>query len=130
MEFMYLLLKDSHEYIQARNICCSTHHSNCEECKAMLTIAHAVLKNEYVNLRSVFISNFSVQNYNPHHARHRLLQMPLACIRVDYKPGVSECVLVEHHSSVDYKAYANLLCTLIKNSKSWLHRPKPWIKDF
>jgi hypothetical protein len=44
--------------------------------------------------------------------------MPLACLRVDYKPGVSECILVEHHNnSVDYKTYANLLCTLIKKQQ-------------
>ena len=86
----------------------------------MLNAAQAVLKNEYVNLKSVFISNFTVQNYNPHHARRQLFQMPLACIRVDYKPGVSECVLVEHHSSVDYKAYANLLCTLMKKQQQMI----------
>lgn len=50
--------------------------------------------------------------------------MPLACLRVDYKPVVSECILVEYHPSVDYKAYANLLSTLMKKQQQ-LMSPTP-----
>ena len=33
-----------YEYIQARHTYCSTHHSNCKECKPMLNVAQTVLK--------------------------------------------------------------------------------------
>ena len=33
------------------------------------------------------------------------------------KPGVSECILVEHHRSVDYTNYSKLLCTLLKKQQ-------------
>lgn len=41
-------------------------------------------------------------------ARGRLLQMPLACIRIDFKPGVSECYILERRPQTNYESIVSL----------------------
>ncbi len=74
-----------------------------------LSIGQLVLENEYINLKLVFQSNFDLKNYNPHHARRRVLQMPLACLTIEYGPGNTECILVKYNQSVDYTSYARYI---------------------
>ena len=54
-----------------------------------------VLQGGYVKLKMAFTAAFPGVMYNQQYARHRLLQMPLVCLRIDYRPGVSECILLE-----------------------------------
>ena len=40
--------------------------------------------------------------------------MPLVCLRIDYRPGVSECILLEFVEGVNYKAFSQLLHNVLK----------------
>lgn len=55
----------------------------------MLLAANSVLSNGYVTLKSAFTQSFPSVDYNVTYARRRLLQMPLACIRIEFDSGVS-----------------------------------------
>ena len=90
------------EYVTARSEYCKYTHNNCTECAAMLRVANIVLRDGYVTLKSAFTNNFASVEYNVTYARRRFLQMPLACIRVDYRPGVSECFLIEYYPSANH----------------------------
>ena len=83
------------KYIQARTEHYKYTHSNCKECPAMLRVANIILRDGYLTLKSAFIESFPTVEYNVTYARRRFLQMPLACIRVNYRAGVSECFLIE-----------------------------------
>ena len=61
---------------------------------------------------------FPDSKYDQALARRRLLQMPLVCVRIDCKPGQTECVLMEHVPGVEYKNMRTLLHSVVVNSAS------------
>ena len=77
------------EYVKARSEYCKCTHSDCKECSAMLHVANIVLHDGYVTLKSAFTASFPFIEYNVTYARRRLLQMPLACIRIEHYAGLS-----------------------------------------
>ena len=97
------------EYIEARTAHCTVMHKECRECPRMLQVATSVSQKGFVKLKAAFVDSFSGVEYSQVKARRRLLQMPLACIRIDYAPGRSECVLLEYHHGVNYKNLSKLL---------------------
>ena len=85
----------------------------------MLLVAETVMQNGFEKLKTAFTTVFSaVKNYNQHYARRRFLQMPLACLCIDYSPGVSKCILTEFLPSIDYKNFAGLLSSIIKQQQN------------
>ena len=83
----------------------------------MLQVATTVHKEGYCSLSEAFSIVSPDVNYTAQHARSRLLQMPLACLRVDFKPGVSQCFLVEHHPSLNYQNLIALLKTIVERQQ-------------
>ena len=74
----------------------------------MLSVAQRIEQNGWEKLGVSFINTFPDVSYTPHYARRRFLQMPLVCIRVDYKPGVHECFLLESVPGVNYQNFIHL----------------------
>ena len=94
-------------------------HSNCKECPAMLHVANIVLHDGYITIKSAFTESFPSVEYNVTYARRRLLQMPLACIRVEYRAGVSDCFLIECYPNANYSSIQALIKSVMqKNSSS------------
>lgn len=106
------------EYIQGRSYYCINTHTNCVECPSMLCVANKVLHGGYITLKSAFTESFPSAQYNVTYARRRLLQIPLACIRVDYPPGVSECFLIEYYPSTNYNSIQALIKNIVQKSSS------------
>ena len=96
------------EYIYTRSVYCQEKHIQpCSECSAMLSVAKSVATNGYCQLASAYRSAFPLHTYKPDIARLRLLQMPLACIRLgSLKKGTSSWYLVEYVQGVDYVKFA------------------------
>lgn len=84
----------------------------------MLLAANGVLKNGYITLKGAFTNSFPDVDYNVTYARRRLLQMPLACIRIDFENGVSECYLVEHCPDANYPSLQALIKNIMQKNKS------------
>ena len=112
------------EYIEARTAHCTSMHKQCRECPKMLQVASSVSQKGFVKLKAAFVDSFSGVEYSQVKARRRLLQMPLACIRTDYGPGRSECVLIEYHHGVNYKNPCRSCCKMLFLS----HLLQLWIK--
>ena len=96
------------EYIYTRSVYCQEKHVQpCSKCSTMLNIAKSVATNGYCQLATGYRSAFPLQAYKPDIARQRLLQMPLACIRLgDLRKGTSCWYLVEYVQGVDYVKFA------------------------
>ena len=112
------------EYYIARKYYCSLHHSACKECSSMLQVTEMIIQNGFVKLKTAFTTAFpTVKNYNQQYTRRRLLQMPLICLRIDYCPGISECILTEFIPGFDYKAFAGLLSSVIQQQERKFKQP-------
>lgn len=48
----------------------------------------------------------------------RLLQMPLACVRIDFRAGESECYILEHRSQTNYESIIGLLKNVVHKDSS------------
>ena len=106
------------EYITARSEHCLTKHVQpCNRCSRMLQVATTIHKEGYCTLSDAFSVVSPCVRYTAQHARSKLLQMPLACLRVDYRPGVSKCFLVEHHPSVNYENLTSLLRCIMERQQ-------------
>jgi hypothetical protein len=115
------------EYVEASTQYCTLAHQNCKECSAMLLVANAVLENGYVTLKSAFTKSFPNVDYNVTYVRRRLLQMPLACIQIQFNAGLSECYLVEHSPNTNYNALQGLIASVIQKTSK--ENPAPVSKE-
>ena len=106
------------QYVQARSMDCSSRHLQpCTKCKPLLCVAELVLKAGFCTLSEAFRSSYPHQVYKADIARQRLLQMPLACIRVgNIQKGNALWYLVESFPGVDYSKFAQLLDSLFAAS--------------
>lgn len=84
----------------------------------MLQAAATIIDHGFAKLKDVYTHCFPDCKYDQALARRRLLQMPLVCIRIDYKPGLAECMLIEHVRGVEYKNMRTLLHSVVANSAS------------
>ena len=82
----------------------------------MLQIAETVLTIGFITLKQAFTTAFPTVTYTQFNAKRLLLQMPLVCLRLDYKPGKSECILIEYHDRVNYKNLLQLLQNVIPSA--------------
>ena len=80
----------------------------------MLEVVEMVLQGGYVKLKAAFTTAFPGVMHNQQYARRRLLQMPLVCLCIDYRPGVSDCILLEFVEGVNYNAFLQLLHNVLK----------------
>ena len=105
------------EYITARSEHCSNAHAQpCIGCSTMLQVADAILKEGYCALSQAYSIVSPDVEYTAQHARRKFLQMPLACLRIDFQPGVSKCFLVEHHP-FNYQNLISLLKNIIERQQ-------------
>ena len=92
------------EYIHVRSYVCSTEHNQpCSQCASMLSIANTVFTNGYCKLSESFKTAFPTASYKTDIARQRVLQMPLACIRLgSLEKGTSSWYLIEYRIPVKF----------------------------
>ena len=97
------------DYIQARGMDCEeTHMQPCSKCHKVLSVALQVLNEGYMLLSSAFKQAFPDQTYKSDIAISRLLQMPLASIRIGApESGRAKWFLIEHIEGVDYTKFAH-----------------------
>ena len=84
----------------------------------MLLAANSVLNNGYVTLKSAFTQSFPSIDYYVTYARRRLLQMPLACVCIQFDSGISECFLTEHHPNSNYGSLQALIKRIMQKNHS------------
>ena len=86
------------EYIQAHTLYSSLHHkNNCKNCESMIKAAQIIQQNGLCSLSMVFKAAFPQSSYVVKQAHCRLLQMPLAAIRVgEPSSGFSEIHITEY----------------------------------
>ena len=79
----------------------------------MLHVATTILNEGFLSLKQAYTQHFPSVKYKSDHARRRLLQMPLACVRIDFRPGVSECYILEHRPQTNYESIVSLLKNVV-----------------
>lgn len=84
------------EYIHVHSVYCNANHAQpCSQCKAVLFIANTVATDGYCRLSVVFKNAFPTLSYKADIARQKVLQMPLACIRLgSSEKGTSSWFLI------------------------------------
>ena len=104
------------EYVMARNAYCQDHHFQpCSSCRPMLSLAVRVSEQGYCMLSEGFRFAFPDQKYKTDIAIDRLLQMPLAAIRVGTpESGKGAWFLIEFVQGVDYINVARFSQVLFK----------------
>ena len=104
------------QYILARNTDCHNRHMQpCCKCSAMLSVAAHVVKEGYCMLAEGFKSAFPGQKYKTDIAIARLLQMPLAVIRVGApEGGRAAWFLIEYAEGVDYINFSHFCQALFR----------------
>ena len=104
------------EYVMARKANCQNQHKQpCSRCSAMLLVAVRVAEAGYCMLAEGFRLAYPDQRYKPDIAIGRLLQMPLASIRVGTpESGKAACFLIEYVPRVDYIDFAHFSQALFK----------------
>ena len=112
------------EYIQARQRFCSDSHVQpCSPCTRMLEVAGTIRKVGYYRLSNTFRHVSPGVTYSAEHARKKLLQMPLASVRIGKAcDGKSFTVLVERFPGIESSTISHLLNGLVEVSK--MHNPK------
>ena len=105
------------EYISARTQHCQiTHPLPCDECTSTLSVIQRIEQHGWEKLGEAFKNAFPNVSYTPQYARRRLLQMPLVCICVDYKPGVDDCFLLESVPRVNYQHFIHLFMAVTQHT--------------
>ena len=100
-----------HEYIDVRSYVCLHHHdSDCMKCPPMLSAAKMIVTNSICPLPDIFKTFFPNVTYNSYQAKRRLLQMPLATIRIGLpSAGYSQIFIMEFLKGVDYSHLRRIL---------------------
>ena len=68
---------------------------DCAKCKSMTSVCQKVLTNGMLTLKDAYSDARQGSHYSAFNARRRLLQMPLACVCIQFKPGQSECYIIQ-----------------------------------
>ena len=104
------------EYLSARTAYCNDTHTNpCSKCSGMLKVAKIVLEQGYCTLSDAFRLASPMVKYTAEHARRKLLQMPLTCIRIgDPSKGQSFSILMEQYLGTDYAKLGGITNGLLK----------------
>lgn len=85
------------------------HKQPCSGCAALLLVANYVVREGHITLSKAFKMAFQSQAYKADIAKQRMLQMPLACVRVGTpESGKAVSFLVEFIEGVNYINFAHL----------------------
>lgn len=97
---------------------CSIYHTKkCIKCNDLVKAAHVILENGICSLSSVFRNVFPGINYSTQHARSRLLQLPVAAIRIgEPSSGSSEIQVMEVIPGLDYRKFQKLMELFLQQS--------------
>ena len=108
------------EYNLALPTYCNTKHStNCKGCTGLQAIVSAVLKEGYIRLSDAFRMAFPGIIYHSHSAKSRILQLPLAALRLgNPDSGNSEVYLIEHSPGNNYHHILDLMTSLLSKTKA------------
>lgn len=87
-------------------------HVKCSKCKCMTSVCQKVVANVMLTLNDAYGNVCHGSNYSSFNARRRLLQMLLAYVCVQFKPGQSECYIIEHNPATKYASICSLLHTI------------------
>ena len=80
---------------------------------------NTLILDDYVKLSTAFCSALPDVTYDAINAKHKLLKMPIAALRVDNTASDSFCVYIfEHSESVNYHQLLQLLNHYHENSSS------------
>ena len=92
------------EYCLVRKRYCMLHHNNKKcDCCCIITAAEKILLEGISSLSSVFHTAFPHRSYQPTQAKRRLMQMPVAAIRLgEPSSGLAEVQLMEYLPGIDY----------------------------
>lgn len=106
------------EYLQARAAHCRLAHSDCSECPQMISVGEKILECGLLTLKDAFTYGFGTVDYTAFKARRRLLQMPLACLRIACDPTSksTECYVIEHSPALITTASFHLSKISYKNT--------------
>ena len=106
------------EFIEACIENCSIYHrNNCAKCSRLVNAAHVILQCGICSLSYVFRTVFPDINYTPKQARCRLLQLPLAAIRIgEPSSGCSDIKVMELLPDLDYRKFKKFIGLFIQQS--------------
>ena len=99
--------------LKQEEFCKDVHKCGTCECTSMLQIATTIMNEGFLSLKEAYTKHFPSVKYKSDHARRRLLQMPLACVRIDFRAGVSECYILEHRPQTNYESIISLLKNVV-----------------
>ena len=105
------------EYVIARSAVCDQNHIQpCMTCQPLLKVATTVVQNGFCTLRYAF-NLTSNAAYDTEIAKRKLLQMPLAAIRIG-KPcsGTSLTLLIEHNPSIDFQKMSIIINAMFEST--------------
>ena len=107
--------------------CAAKHTQPCIDCTGMLSIANLVITEGYCKLSIAYKNTFPTLTYKADIARLKVLQMPLACIRVG-SPEKGQCFwyLVEYVEGVVYQKFASFAEALMHSKP---HLPLPFTRQ-
>ena len=108
------------QYITVRtHICTAEHQHPCLSCIGLLKVARAVNEHGFIKLSDAFKLAFPEQIYKTDIARLRILQVPLASIRVgELKSGNSCWYLVPFVEGLDYNKFVPFLEALMVSKET------------
>ena len=108
------------QYADACKEYCSLHHKkDCTKCTNLTKAADMILQNGFCSLSSLFCTAFPGISYTPKQARCRLVQLPVALIRVgEPSSGCSDIKVMEHIPGLDYRKWKKLMEMYFQKSSS------------
>ncbi len=95
----------------------------------MTSVCQKVLAEGILTLKDAYNEACEGSHYSPFNARRRLLQMPLACICVNFKPGHTECYVIEHNTANNYASVCALLHTVACKQSNDIKMDKATVKE-
>ena len=107
-------------YALAKTVLCNrTHEQPCNQCAQLLKVADVVLKEGFITLGEAFCLVSPNAKYDTAQAKRKMLQLPLASIRIGLpSSGRAYTLLVEHQHSLDYEKLSLMINSLLGCSKS------------
>ena len=90
------------EYLEVKyHICSTEHHQPCLECASLIEIGNEIKKEGYLRLNRAFSISNPGDTYKSTHAKRKLLQIPLAAIKIaDKECGGQLVYLVDKNSNL------------------------------
>ena len=110
------------EYVEVKRFVCLNRHKNAGKkcsCDCLIKVAEYIQRKGYMELKDAFqLSCPKLTSYTALQARQKLLQMPLAAIRIgNPAQGTLHYVVVAKQQSINYTVFQSLLEKSLESSK-------------